>query len=305
MGKWLHGFFSGLGYFTSFSSNDGLSQYFSNVHLTSDSDVIILAVPISKMESVLFEIFPYLNGKLLIDVCSVKTGVVNAFNEFSAQYQGVDCSYISIHPMFAPSVSTVQGQAVLFNHFSKTDAATASQWRALFADQGAQVQDIPYDQHDRLMGVIQGLNHFNVFVSAKTLAHMGTDIDFIKTLSSPSYRIFLLFYTRYVLQNPRLYAEIQIFNPYVKEVTRLFMKEAEILLNIIESEDFDGFEGYVKEIQPFFLKNKTDAAISDRLIEALGALLAHTSPENQDYPEPSNPVKRPQFTNNAQRSCAT
>lgn len=276
MGKWLCGFFGEMGFPTGFSSHDSDSQYSSNVHLTSENDVVVLAVPISNMEEVLIEIYPYLHGKTLIDICSVKSGVVEGFIEIAKKYREVTCKYLSIHPMFAPSAKTIQGQSVLFNEAKGLTAGEVTFWKKTFSDKGANIQDIAYQEHDRLMGLIQGLNHFNVFVSAKTLAHMGIGLDFIKTLSSPSYRIFLLFYTRYVLQNPKLYAEIQIFNPYVKEVTRLFMKEATQLLEVIENKDFEGFENYVKEIQPFFRDNAQDSVMSDKLIQALGQLLTHT-----------------------------
>jgi prephenate dehydrogenase len=281
MGRWLVNFLSGKGLQVSFSSNDEHSQFASNSDLVGASDVVILAVPISKMERVLAEIYPGLAGQLLIDVCSVKSGIVAAYQRVSEQQKEVEGQYLSIHPMFAPSVKSVEGQVVIFNYASRVEEATQQYWKGLFASEGALVQDITYDEHDRLMGVIQGLNHFNVFVSAKTLAHMGADLDFIKTLSSPTYRIFLLFYTRYVLQNPRLYAEIQIFNPFVKEVTQLFMKEAQILLTVVENGDFEGFENYVKEIQPFFANNRGDSVISDKLIDALGHLLSDTQ-ENKE-----------------------
>ncbi len=277
MGKWLMGFLSIHGFQVSFTSHDDSSQYASNIELVAASDVIILAVPISRMEEVLREVYPMLDGKLLIDVCSVKSGVVSAYIQLSKEQRSISTKYISIHPMFAPSVKNVEGQVVIFNYAVNVSPDEEQFWKTLFSNEGALVQDITYDEHDRLMGLIQGLNHFNVFVSAKTLAHMGADLEFIKSLSSPTYRIFLLFYTRYVLQNPRLYAEIQIFNPFVKEVTQLFMKEAEILLSVIENRDFEGFENYVKEIQPFFSDNKGDSVISDKLIEALGHLLSDTS----------------------------
>ncbi len=276
MGKWLVDFLSDRGHKVSFTSNDESSQYSSNIELVAACDVLILAVPISAMEGVLAEIYPLLNDKLLIDVCSVKSGIVAAHQKISREQRSISSQYISIHPMFAPSVKNVEGQVVIFNYAANVETETELYWKNLFSAQGALVQDISYDEHDRLMGVIQGLNHFNVFVSAKTLAHMGANLDFIKSLSSPTYRIFLLFYTRYVLQNPRLYAEIQIFNPFVKEVTQLFMKEAEILLSLVEKRDFEGFENYVKEIQPFFSDNKEDSVLSDKLIDALGHLLADT-----------------------------
>ena len=288
MGKWLTEFLTAAGQEVKFTSGDHLSQYDDNASLVADSDAVILAVPISAMEAVLEEVFPLLDGKLLIDVCSVKSGIVNRFESLAGQHPAVSCRYLPLHPMFAPSAATTKGQVVIFNDGTNINQDEINWWRRLFTEQGALIQDISSREHDELMGLIQGLNHFNVFVSAKTLAHMGAKLDFIKTLSSPSYRIFMLFYTRYVLQNPRLYAEIQIFNPYVKEVTRRFMKEAEKLLSIIEGKDFEGFENYVRDIQPFFERNRSDSELSDKLIEALGQLLSDTPLKNASADEPVN-----------------
>lgn len=276
MGKWLFNFLTGLGHRVAFTSQDTLSQYPTNKALVADSDVVILAVPISKMEPVLEEIFAGMNNKLLIDVCSVKTGICSRFEKLSQSNSHIACRHLPLHPMFAPSANSVKGQVVIFNNAVNLSAWEVNWWKSLFTNEGALIQDIPCREHDELMGLIQGLNHFNVFVSAKTLADMGADLEFVKTLSSPSYRIFVLFYTRYVLQNPRLYAEIQIFNPYVKEVTRRFMEEAQQLLQIIEKKDFGAFENYVESIQPFFEKNRNDSLLSEKLIEALGQLLSDT-----------------------------
>lgn len=286
MGKWLMGFLQAAGQHVGFTSEDETSQYPDNLALAAGSDVVILAVPISKMEAVLSQIFPALHGKLLIDVCSVKAAVLPAFERLSGANPAIACRYLPMHPMFAPSAAGIRGQVVIFNDSFNISLNELQWWKNLFTQAGAVIQHITSGDHDRLMGVIQGLNHFNLFVSAKTLADTGADIEFIKTLSSPSYRIFLLFYTRYVLQNPRLYAEIQIFNPYVKEVTKRFMSETAKLLAIIEARDFAAFENYVNDIQPFFAANSNDSAISDKLIETLGHLLADTSAVAARRPQP-------------------
>jgi prephenate dehydrogenase len=76
------------------------------------------------------------------------------------------------------------------------------------------------------------------------------------------------------MQNPRLYAEIQIFNPYVREVVLRFMDEAQALLAIIDNGDLQAFEDYIYGIQPFFEKNQEDVIYSDILIDHLGTLMA-------------------------------
>ncbi|MEQ8711569.1 MAG: prephenate dehydrogenase/arogenate dehydrogenase family protein [Cyclobacteriaceae bacterium] len=274
MGKWLVNYFQNKGFEVGFSSNDSRTQYLTNVQLVTDSDVIILAVPISHMEKVMDQIFPYLEGRTVIDVCSVKSGIVEKFQRLHELYNSVECSYLSIHPMFAPTIESVVGQVVLFNYAHVQNSDTTKKWKSFFAEDGAQVMEVDHIEHDKTMGIIQGLNHFNVFVSAKTLARHGDNMKLIKRFSSPTYRIFVIFFTRYVMQTPRLYAEIQIFNPYVKEIVRLFMEEAQQLLTVIEQQDFDGFENYVLGMQPFFAANTEDTQLSNYLIEKLGAYMA-------------------------------
>lgn len=274
MGKWLVDYLKAKGFEVGFSSNDSRTQYLTNVQLVTDSDIIFLAVPISSMEETLDQIFPYLEGRTLIDVCSVKSGIVDKFNRLKELYDCVECNYLSIHPMFAPTIESVLGQVVLFNYADISDPNVTAFWQTIFAKDGAEVTEVDYVEHDKTMGIIQGLNHFNVFVSAKTLARHGDNLELIKRLSSPTYRIFVIFFTRYVMQSPRLYAEIQIFNPFVKEIVRLFMEEAQELLNVIEKQDFDGFENFVLSMQPFFASNTEDTQLSNYLIEKLGNYIA-------------------------------
>ena len=102
---------------------------------------------------------------------------------------------------------------------------------------------------------------------------MRPNLDLVKELSSPTYRIFIIFLTRYALQNPRLYADIQMYNRYVRKVIELFRDEVDHLMQLIELKDRSGFESYVKEMQPFFENNREDSKLSDHLIHQLGLYL--------------------------------
>ncbi len=273
MGGWWVKFLQENGCEVSFSSKDEHSQYPDNLSLVHAVDIIILATPIAFIAEVLEEIYPELDQKLLIDVCSVKQFLIEKYQKLKKSTPGIALKYLSIHPMFSQSIVSLDGQVFTFTFNDKFPEKVEKELRTLLLDQNATVLDIDFIAHDKLMGVIQGLNHFNLFVSAKTLARFAPNLELVKDLSSPTYRIFIIFLTRYALQNPRLYADIQMYNRYVRKVIEMFKDEVDHLMQLIEHQDRNGFENYVKEMQPFFEGNKDDSKLSDHLIQQLGLYL--------------------------------
>jgi prephenate dehydrogenase len=274
LGKWLVDFLRENKLTVVFTSGDAASECASNARLVELSDVIVLAVPVSAMLPVLDEIFPGLAGKTLIEVCSVKKFLIEHFNRLQAESPQIDCRFYSIHPMFSGQLTDLTGQVLLFTHSYQPDFVFTETFKQLFSDRKAIWHHIDYRYHDRVMGVVQGLNHFNVFVSAKTLLQTGISLDTVKNFSSPPYRIFLVFFTRYVLQNPGLYADIQMYNESVGEVLQIFRAEVEKLSGFIEQKDRTGFIEYIAEMQDFFRQNQSDRQLSTHLIEQLGKFLS-------------------------------
>ncbi|MEO2154214.1 MAG: prephenate dehydrogenase dimerization domain-containing protein [Nanoarchaeota archaeon] len=97
-----------------------------------------------------------------------------------------------------------------------------------------------YKKHDKIMVLIQGLNHFNIFVLAKVLEEVAKEnnlsIKELKQLAS-SYSIFITFFTRYVLQNEKLYSEIQITNDYNNKIIGKFLDIAKELTNFVKNKE--------------------------------------------------------------------
>jgi len=273
MGSWLVKFLREDGFNATFTSDDDKSEQSSNFALIAACDVVILAVPIAIMEDVLHDIYLELDGKILMDVSSVKQFLIEKYQALKKEHQQIKAQYISVHPMFSQSIATLEGQVFTFTYQDNADPGFVKEFRQLLDGHKAVLHDIDYISHDKLMGVIQGLNHFNLFVSAKTLARFAPNLDMVKNLSSPTYRIFIIFLTRYALQNPRLYADIQMYNRYVRKVIEIFKDEVDHLMQLIEQKDRAGFENYVKEMQPFFEGNRDDSQLSDYLIQQLGVYL--------------------------------
>ncbi len=274
LGSWMVGFFRNEGCEVRFTSADALSEFASNRELIAFADVVFFCVPISKMVEVFSECYPYLDGKTVVEICSVKKFIIDHVATLRAQHAEVRCAFYSLHPMFSQKQNNLKGQVVIENYTHNGDANFLQTLRYHFERHGAVWYELAYEEHDRLMGLVQGLNHFNVFVSSKTLQRAGFELEAIKAFSSPPYRIFVVFFTRYMLQNPQLYAEIQLFNEYVLNTLRIFKEEVDRLYNLIANKDEEGFIAYVREMQPFFESNVLDRTISNHLVEQLGISLA-------------------------------
>lgn len=269
MGSWVVNYFSNKGCEVKFTSKDSSSQFDNNQALVEYADVIFVCVPIPHMCVTIKEIFPFLNSKILVEVCSVKKMVIDQFNDLQNQYPAINPEFHSIHPMFSQRIKTLEGQVILHNYTSN-DQGFYDELKSWFNADKAKMYDLDYIRHDKIMGVVQGLNHFNIFVSARTLEQAGNSLGSIKDFSSPPYRIFLIFFSRYVLQNPSLYADIQINNEFVPEVLSIFKKEVDTLFDIIINKDKPAFVKYVEDTKYYFEVNREDTGISNHLIEQLG-----------------------------------
>ncbi|WP_281613741.1 prephenate dehydrogenase/arogenate dehydrogenase family protein [Flammeovirga sp. SubArs3] len=272
LGSWIVKYFRSKGADARFSSRKENSEFDSNLQLADWADIVVLAVPISAMANVMEEVFPALDDKYLIDVCSVKKFVIEKYQQLRQVYTEVLPKYCSIHPMFSHRIKSFDGNVVLFNHNDGAEDLEDA-LKKCFLEDGGVVKDVQYIKHDKLMGLVQGLNHFNVFVSAKTMARFDEDFEDIKSVASPPYRIFIVFYTRYVLQNPLLYADIQMRNEYVYEVVRIFRDEMNRLFDIIQTRDRDQFMEYIMEMQGFFGQNEGDIELSSHLMQKLSQKL--------------------------------
>ena len=79
----------------------------SNIEVASTSDVVVIAVPIEVTIDVINEVGKHVrDDALLLDVTSTKTGPVEAM---CAQ---TSCSVVGTHPLFGPSVHSLQGQRI-------------------------------------------------------------------------------------------------------------------------------------------------------------------------------------------------
>ena len=205
----------------------------TNTDLVAQVAVVVVTVPIGVTGAVLGEICPQLReDQLLVDLTSVKTPFVTEMERSKAEV-------LSAHPMFAPTLASTAGQSCVVCHVRVGDK---SRWfEDVLREAGLRLVEMTPDSHDRTMAIVQGLTHFQAIIAGHCMAAMGFEPSESMTTASPVYKARLSKIGRILTQNPRLYAEIQIFNPYVHSVLAHVQRSNELLAGFVEAKDVDGF----------------------------------------------------------------
>lgn len=209
------------------------------------ADVVVISVPIDVTEDVIREVGPHVReDALLMDVTSVKEAPMRAM---LASTRG---SVVGTHPMFGPSVHTLQGQRIVM---CRGRGDRWAEWviHTLTA-RGLVVAETTPQQHDRAMSVVQVLNHFQTQVLGLTLARLGIPLEESLRFTSPAYLLELYVAARHFAQSPALYGPIEIRNPRSGEVTRAFTEAAREVGDIIATGDQLAFERMFEEVRTFF-----------------------------------------------------
>lgn len=214
----------------------GVDYCSDNKKAASQSDVVIIAVPIDVTENVIREVAPFLKkGSLLMDVTSVKEKPARLMKELVGD--GVD--FLPAHPMFGPRIRSLEGQVVVLTPLQETD------WyiRVLnfLEAEKARVLITSPEKHDEMMSVVQVLTHFAYISIAVAIDKLQVDIKESRKFASPIYSLMLDMISRIVAQNPYLAYSIQIENIYADKTRAKFIETIQDMTGMLAQKDEDQF----------------------------------------------------------------
>ena len=169
-----------------------------------EADLVIVAVPIDRTESVIRQVGPYLTSNtVLADITSIKRQPVQVMLE--AHHGPV----VGLHPMFGPTSDSVSNQ-VLVHCGGRLEQQLHWFCDAWIGSGGTVLYSNP-TEHDHMMATIQAVRHFTTFVFGCHLQAEDVDLNRTLAFSSPIYRLELGMVGRLFAQQAELYADI-IFN---------------------------------------------------------------------------------------------
>ncbi len=248
MGRWFERFFQDAGFQVLISDID---TELTSRDLVENCPMILLAVPMDCFEQVVEDVAPLVpEENFLTDMCSLKERQVEAMLRHSK------CQVCGTHPLFGPGEKDIIGKRVALCPARGTE--WFSWWKAFLDSTGALTAVFTPQEHDRTMAWVQALNHFIILCLGKSLEEDGIDFKHILELATPSFERQLNIVARLCLQDPELYATIQLGNPYTNTALDTFGKYSKQLRAILKEGDREGFIKMFKEVQelgPSLLKH--------------------------------------------------
>jgi len=237
------------------------------VEAAQSADVVVISVPIRATEEVVRAVAPHVRADaLLMDVTSLKEAPLRVMMEATEK-----TSVVGTHPMFGPGVHSYTGQRVVLCR-GRGDAWY--QWtRDTFESRGLMVHEAAAEEHDRMMAVVQVLNHFETQVMGAALARLGVKLEDTLAYTSPAYLLESYVVARHFGQSAGLYGPIEMLNPRTEEVTRAFEAAAADVGDIVRSGDQGRFDALFDEVRAFYGREFTEEAqeqsrfLIDRLVE--------------------------------------
>lgn len=231
MGSWCSDILRGQGYRVHAA---GRKSGMAVEEMARRCSVVIVSVPIEATLSVIDRVGPLLSDdSLLMDLTSVKEAPVRAM------LSSTGAEVMGCHPLFGPRPDSADDLSVVLC------PARVDRWASwpsgVFAAAGIKVIETTPEEHDRVMAVVQGLNHLDTILMALTLGRCGIERLDLERFATPLFRSRLAALDRVMAGNHRMYAEIICSNPRVASLIEEFEKILGELRGYIEKGDGAGF----------------------------------------------------------------
>jgi len=196
--------------------------------------VIIVSVPIGITVEIIKEIGPLMSkDALLMDLTSLKAEPVKAMLLASP------AEVIGLHPLFGPGVDSIAGYTIVLC------PARGEGWldwvRTILTKHGAIVVETAPESHDKLMAIVQALNHLNSITMGMIIKQWGSDLAELEKFTTPIFTTKLAIIKELFTNNPRLYADIITLNPHIGALLDLYRRTLSEVETLIKNKDAGGF----------------------------------------------------------------
>jgi len=153
----------------------------------SNSDFIILAVPVNIAETMASNILDKLGDQTLIDVGSTKNGILNAVRNHPKRKQ-----FVATHPMAGTEFSgpdaaiedLFEGNAAIICDAISSEETRVKKVEEIYKGVGADVKFMNAEEHDVSAAYVSHISHISSFALALTVLNKEKNVENITTLAS-------------------------------------------------------------------------------------------------------------------------
>lgn len=191
------------------------------------SKMLLFCVPYSATRDILKTIEADIQPHhTLVDIASVKSNLYN-LDRLRAQ------TIVSLHPLYSPTTDLASRPCVFCNI---RGVLTDTRPLSLFTT----IKKMTVEEHDRAMAIVQAAVHFQNYVTANFLkSHKVNEKTHL-------YSILHSVIERQMRQDATMMAEIQVYNPYVRETLQSLKQSFDNFLDAVSSGDTQRVVEYIE-----------------------------------------------------------
>jgi prephenate dehydrogenase len=158
---------------------------------------------------------------------------------------------VGAHPLFGPREENIKGRTVVLC------PGRGEKWLKWLEDlllkAGARVEITTPEEHDRLMGLVQGLAHFLLISLGTTVRRLGIDLKELEDFATTTFRNLHYLTWHLLSQDVSLYACIQLQNRSNLPVLKTFEEAAQEVLSLVQQRDMAGLMTLLNEVREYYL----------------------------------------------------
>jgi len=210
-------------------------------------DVVVICVPISDTLNVIKNIGAAVRPDgLLMDFTSVKREPVQAMLQYSR------AQVVGAHPLFGPDLNADSALKVAL---CPGRGESGLRWlKDTFLSEGIKIVLLEPEEHDRMMGLIQGVNHFATLALARCISQSGFELEHLVNCSTQTFQRRLDRIESMLGQPSELFSSLLMDNPRAGGFMEDYAKSVEHLLRMTRNGDKDAFGELFDSLTGFFGK---------------------------------------------------
>ena len=225
-------------------------------------DVVVISVPIGSTIRVIEQVGPLIReDALLMDLTSVKEAPLKAMLRHSRS------QVVGLHPLFGPAPNPDEGPLTVAACRGRGESGLP--WiQGLLLAEGYRVKEIDPAEHDRIMSVIQGTNHFSTMALALFLSRCGIHPEELSAWSTPAFRSTLDRIRALTAQPGDLFQALLTQNPAAAERVGQYGEAVETMSRALYSPEGDAFERIFDRLADAFGKRggPSSRSLSNRAV---------------------------------------
>jgi len=263
MGVWFAKFFQEKGYSVVLADRkkEKLSRLKSELKVETagfadavqDADRVLICVSINAFEDVVKQISPAIHkGQVVMDICSIKESPVKIMHQYIKG--GL---ILGTHPAFGPGSNGLKHKAFILTPTNAEEQKFAEDFKKWLEQEEARVFIMSPKHHDELMSMVLGFPHFIGVVACDTLLEQA-DFPETKKVAGTTYRMLFTLAEATALENPELFATLQLSLPEIGSLEKLFMEKAQEWLTLIRQKDPAAIAAKMEQLRAKLMKTSTD-----------------------------------------------